>query len=310
MILKNQKKEQKQPTKQELSVLKPVIAEEIDKDSDNDGLKDWEEALWKTDPNNPDTDKDGTPDGQEIKQGRNPLLASKNGKNDKLENQKPKETASLLPNELPSLTDLLSQQFFSDYLFLKEKDGGQISQKSQEELIASFIGATDNFEQINKGLYLKSDIKIDLQETPESIKEYGNNLALIIKKYFDSIPETEMTIFAKAVKEEKENGLNKLEPIASAYRNTAKDMLSLKTPPSFSDSHLNLINYFNSIAKEIDAMQKSYGDPVQAVLALKQYQVDSVAAYQILRNLNNYFLHKKVVFENNEPAEFFKVYWE
>lgn len=310
MILKNQKKEQKQPTDQELSVLKPIIAEEIDKDSDSDGLKDWEEALWKTDPNNPDTDKDDTADGQEVKDNRNPLLASKNGKNDKLENQKLKETGSLLPAELPSLTDLLSQQFFGDYLFLREKDGGQISQKSQEELIASFIGATDNFEQINKGLYLKSDIKIDLQETPESIKEYGNNLALTIKKYFDSIPETELTVLKNSLESKNKAELKKLEQIAMAYRNAAKEMLSLKTPLSFSDSHLNLINHFNNIAKEIDAMQKTFDDPIQALLAIKQYQTDSVAAYQILRNLNDYFLNKKVVFENNEPAEIFKVYWE
>ncbi len=134
MLLKNQKKEQKQPISQELSVLKPITAEEIDKDSDNDGLKDWEESLWGTNPNNPDTDGDGTPDGQEVKQGRNPLLASKNGKNDKLENQKLKETDSLLPAELPSFTDLLSQQFFGDYLFLREKDGGQISQKARKNL--------------------------------------------------------------------------------------------------------------------------------------------------------------------------------
>ncbi len=44
------------------------------KDSDNDGLKDWEEVLWKTDPQNPDTDGDGTPDGEEVKLGRDPTI--------------------------------------------------------------------------------------------------------------------------------------------------------------------------------------------------------------------------------------------
>lgn len=34
-------------------------------DSDNDGLRDWEEVLWKTDPQNPDTDRDGISDGEE-----------------------------------------------------------------------------------------------------------------------------------------------------------------------------------------------------------------------------------------------------
>ncbi len=44
------------------------------KDSDNDGLKDWEEALWKTDPQNQDSDGDGTPDGKEVAEGRNPAV--------------------------------------------------------------------------------------------------------------------------------------------------------------------------------------------------------------------------------------------
>ena len=43
------------------------IAEKIIlKDSDNDGLKDWEEVLWKTDPNNPDSDGDGMNDNEEV----------------------------------------------------------------------------------------------------------------------------------------------------------------------------------------------------------------------------------------------------
>ncbi len=36
---------------------------DISLDSDSDGLKDWEEALWGTDPHNPDTDGDGVSDG-------------------------------------------------------------------------------------------------------------------------------------------------------------------------------------------------------------------------------------------------------
>ena len=44
------------------------------KDGDSDGLKDWEEQLWKTDPYNPDTDGDGLNDGEEVLQfNSNPL---------------------------------------------------------------------------------------------------------------------------------------------------------------------------------------------------------------------------------------------
>lgn len=43
-------------------------------DSDEDGISDFDEkALFKTDPNNPDTDEDGVTDGIEIMRGYNPL---------------------------------------------------------------------------------------------------------------------------------------------------------------------------------------------------------------------------------------------
>ncbi len=51
-----------------------LLASEQSKDADGDGLADWEEALWKTDPQNPDTDGDGTKDGDEPKENRNPTV--------------------------------------------------------------------------------------------------------------------------------------------------------------------------------------------------------------------------------------------
>lgn len=44
-------------------------------DADHDGLKDAEEAVWGSDPYNPDTDGDGYLDGEEVASGYDPLLA-------------------------------------------------------------------------------------------------------------------------------------------------------------------------------------------------------------------------------------------
>ena len=42
-------------------------------DTDDDNLYDEEEAQYGTDPNNPDSDGDGYLDGEEVKNGYNPL---------------------------------------------------------------------------------------------------------------------------------------------------------------------------------------------------------------------------------------------
>ena len=54
-------------------------------DPDNDGLTNAQESLWGTNPNNPDTDKDGYNDGKEVANCHNPLVPAPN---DKLENCK------------------------------------------------------------------------------------------------------------------------------------------------------------------------------------------------------------------------------
>lgn len=55
---------------------KETIIESQNRDTDNDGIKDWEEDLLKTDSTNPDTDGDGYLDGEEINSNHNPLIKS------------------------------------------------------------------------------------------------------------------------------------------------------------------------------------------------------------------------------------------
>lgn len=56
----------------------PEALKHSSKDSDKDGLTDWEEIhVYGTDPFNPDTDGDGMKDGEEVSLGRNPLGSGK-----------------------------------------------------------------------------------------------------------------------------------------------------------------------------------------------------------------------------------------
>lgn len=68
----------KSTTESKRTVSGDIVASQQRVDTDNDGLEDWEEALWGTDAALADTDADGTPDGTEVREGRNPKKAGPN----------------------------------------------------------------------------------------------------------------------------------------------------------------------------------------------------------------------------------------
>ena len=64
----------KKAYKNKLKKSSPKQKKKLLKDTDKDGLSDYEEKnIYGTNPLDPDTDKDGMKDGEEVKKGRNPL---------------------------------------------------------------------------------------------------------------------------------------------------------------------------------------------------------------------------------------------
>jgi hypothetical protein len=265
----------------------PVVTMEIGKNSDNNGPKDWEKTLTET------------------INGQNP--ADSGSQNAVSGNQ------SAPAIEPPStLTEAMAQNFFSDFMSAKqtanETGKNKIGGSDQTNIANSFWDLLGNFKETGRLVYGKTDIKVSSSDDSASIKNYGNSLALIIKKYFDPLPKNEMEIYKRAVANQDENELKKLEPIANAYRNVTREALLLEVPPSYDVEHLTLINCFNAIAEELDIMQKTFDDPARALLAYGRFKQEAIVARFILRDLNTYFDWKKVTFGNGEPGEFFKIY--
>ncbi len=249
-----------------------------DKDSDSDGLKDWEETLWKTDPNNPDIDGDGVMDGEEVKAARNPL---KPGPDDQLKiNITVGNLVSAGANELTK-TDILARDFFANFLSLYQS--GKLDEQTKEKLTESFL-AEINQEQL-PDKYKISDIKIINDNSKEAMELYGNKLENVLNGHI--IPENEFVIFERAVKNEDQKEIQKLEPIASAYFQASQEILAIEAPSSASEMHLNLINSFFNIAKCIEKMETVFHDPVNAITGLKIYQKEIQSSSGALKELRN-----------------------
>ncbi|MBU1091482.1 thrombospondin type 3 repeat-containing protein [Patescibacteria group bacterium] len=271
-----------------------MLAKTDTKDSDNDGLKDWEEVLWKTDPQNHDTDEDGTSDGEEIKNNRDPLVKAP----DDVLTEKifKKEEENTKPE---ALTATVGKQIITDLLMKKDK----------EEILLSAYSSLESIPKQENNYNATSIQKIE-RATQEEIKNYGNSFGTIIKKYFDSIEQSEVKIVEEFLKNGnlKDEEIKNLEKISLAYKNTALDASKIKVPSETANEHLNVLNFFDKISENIQNIRNSGADPILRMLEINNYQQNASEAKKSLVNINNYFLRKQIIFNKGESGDIFALY--
>ncbi len=271
-------------------------------DSDNDGLKDWEESLWGTDLYNEDTDKDGMKDGEEVDINRNPLKA---GPDDELgEDILVKSKKTRAQYEDLNETEKFSQEFFKEYLSLKNSGISFDDASAQEFLLSSTLGKI----QIDGGskIYTSDDINIINDNSKEAIRVYGNTIGATILRYSaKEKKENEMLILRRALETNNQDELKKLDLIIVIYRNILNDSLKISTPQNMTNIHLGLINSFSQIASSIEGMRRVFTDPLMTLNKIGTYQEDVNGLFIALQDINKYFQVNNIVFSSNEDGYIF-----
>lgn len=277
-----------------------------EKDSDNDGLKDWQEILYGTDPNNPDTDGDGTPDGEEVRLGRNPLAK---GPNDKIlptqpatqttgnQNQTNPSSATNSTSQTTadnSETQKLASNFLSEYLALKNA-GVTIDAATQQKLVADLLTKVDTGGKAR--IYGLSELQIAPKDDAAALKNYGDFLGTIIKNDSPKTAENELDIFINSVKNKDSVEIKKLDQIIAGYKKISSDILLLPVPRSALSSHLDFINSISAVSSAIEEMSVIWNDPIKAMPGVSHYQDSRQALGSSVKNLANFFKQKGVSFQ-------------
>ncbi len=230
-------------------LLENIAKKAKNSDSDNDGLKDWEEILWKTDINNSDSDKDGFKDGEETAQDFDPLDSSSNPKTGK---QKKDET--VFAPELQS----------RDYLNLTQKlakgmGSNTLMDEAASRALAEFVA------DLNVGISEK-ELKISNDNSLSAIQEYNNKLAEIFSK--DPYVKTESPdIFAKAIET---RNFSVIDKYANYLGQAIIDLKKIAVPSDFTRIHKRITELFMITKKSFEAMKEIENDPLKAVLGIQQ----------------------------------------
>ena len=290
-------------------------------DTDGDTLKDWEEALYKTDPKLADTDNDGTNDGDELANNRDPLV-----KNTALAGKTPTDQKSLeviadekkAEEEFNQLTatEKMGRILFSQYLSTKIS-GQELSQNGISSIIQNTMMAVPAPSTIQ---YSMADLIVIPSNDNGAIKNYTNNVARVILTDFidQNLIKQGGDIFGMAQIENLLNQINQnntdiiktkeisqalldLNPIISKYQLTIKDLLKVPVPTGLKEKHLALINAGEAVFSNLSQIAKSEGDILAILPVLTSYQ-DSIT------NLINALSTASTIFTNNQvnfaPTDF------
>lgn len=141
---------------------------------------------------------------------------------------------------------------------------------------------------------------ITTESTPTSLREYGNEIAAIITNNIVST-ESETTILQRVMDTESPEELTKLAAIADAYGVMLEETHKVAVPTILASHHIELLNGYQALRRDVEAMQQILSDPVYAAVNIKTYPEDVAQLQAALRGIIQ-TLHKNGVYYNEPSA--------
>lgn len=244
----------------------------VSKDSDRDGLLDWEESLWGTDANKKDTNGNGVLDNLEVENKKKELRESgllSNG-----------ATSEKNLNE----TEKFSREFFTTFIALRES--GNLSPEAVANLSVSLANAIgENSESIT---FIKIDDLAISADPNFGPKEYALLVKAAAGKFSGQKIGYEMEILAKGISEENERAMNELSLIAESYRRLAGELKQVPVPTMLSRDHLVLINSALGMAGTLKELSAGLSNPLGAMPALGKYDTFSRSFIEIVDKIDSF----------------------
>ena len=282
------------PQPKKLNFREEALAEEAAApaqfDADQDGLLDWEEALWQTDSHMADTDGDGISDGMEVTARRNPRKA---GPDDLLDMPL---TAARREEKTSPLKTARTQGPTSPQTSVLPT--ANPTPPSTAETEKTPPPAADGGTPFGKG------------EAPDSdsnpLYAYGNGIgALILVASADQEAELAFLNSAAGPTRMNEELIKGFEKLAKKYDALAEDIASIIPPAEAKIVHAEFANAYKNYAKAIESIART---PVGSYMSYTSASDYSNATLEIGKNvvgISDFFSGTGVRFTKNAPGAVF-----
>jgi len=286
---------------EETALLKAIAS----KDSDNDGLPDWEEALYGTSQTNSDTFKLGMTDGEAVAKG---LIVPKAISDLVVATSSPAILGADGLLSAPAdgtLTAAFAQKFFALFMTAKENNGGGDLTESQMNDVAS--QALNSISAIAKAA---SDYKSAKDITvsgsgADALKAFAVSAEAIMMKNTANATASELEYLMSALLHNDDTAYSHIASIAKAYRDSAVGIAVLPVPAELAADDLILINALMRISGMVNDFARTSTDPLTTILALNQYPQAALSLGTAFINIGKIYADAGISLPDGTPGASF-----
>ncbi len=244
------------------SLIETTPASLIQKDSNNNGIPDYEEYMWGLDPT-----KNGPGNKEYITTKRNALVASGD---------------ITAPDDSEAITDndILSRQFLATIISLQQTDQLDTdSMNSVSEAIGKNIEATPIPDIYTSNMLTLVNDSTSLNAT------YSDALSALINNYADANIGSELTFIIQGLSNKDPTALYAAVTVGDAYQSFGSDLMKIPVPKSLASIVLSVANNYEKTGQSIKDLAKMLSDPLIGMKAIINYKNYSDALASDLEKL-------------------------
>ena len=298
------------PPLAEASVETALLEAIATRDSNGDGLPDWQGALYGIPLDSPTTDyfNLGMTNGEAVARG---LIVPKAVADIAVATSS--DQSVIVDPSLPStspegtLTDTFAKNFFALYVSAKQANGGvQLSQTQIDTLAGQALGSLASMVIIAPDYKSAGDLTVS-DSGADALKAFAASAEAIIQKNRNATDATknEILYLQDVVQDGDTSALSSLVAVAKRYRDTAVGLAALPIPTELSAHTLALINQIMRSSGIASDFARVNTDPLAAMFALEQYVLVSQAANETLATIGEVYAAAGVTLPVGSPGALF-----
>jgi hypothetical protein len=275
------------------------------KDTDGDGLTDWEEVLYGTNPKEIDTKGLGISDGEAVRKG---LIIPKAISDAAVAPSVPGETDT---DGLPpppaegTLTDAFVKSFMASYAAARQaNDGEDLPQEELQAIAAESIASLSSLVVIAPDFKSQKDLRISGNGI-DALMKFAQEAEAIVLQNTANAGKSEVLYLKDAIENDDASALEHIASISKAYRTVSASLAALTIPQELADEMLALINTSMRIGELSADFARVNDDPLATIVALEQYPQAVQQFAGAFVGLSQAYVNAGISLKKDEPGAAF-----